>query len=129
MRVEGLRNVPFPSIWAQYQAADSGAISELCSLVAWLRSCKVPRFNVGRVHVVPPSSPIVPCYENRRIRPEASFDERIDLVYCPLRTDCHVSHSSFAGVRRMLVELSRGEYPGNTGQLPRSRVDLEPVRR
>src|SRR2546430_1879976 len=69
---------------ADDKTANPRAITELCSLVGWLRCRKLPSFDVRRVHMVVPSTPTIPSYENGDSRPEPALYDGFYLVDSPL---------------------------------------------
>src|SRR5215471_8491412 len=72
--------------------------------------------------MIPPAAPVIPGYEDRRLRPQTSLHDGIHLVDRPLHSTGHVFN-------RMLAEPGRRVNPRNRRQLPRSRVLRELRRR
>src|SRR5207302_7231759 len=102
-----LRDIAGSRERADHKTANPRAITKLCSLVRWLRRRKLPSFDVRRVHMVIPSTPTIPSYENGDSRPEPAFYDGIYLVDSPLHARGNISHRTLPWVWRMFVKLAR----------------------
>ena len=91
MRVQLVRDVPGFCIGAQHQARNARTIAERVAVEfrvrvrRALRMCAVPRFDDGRIDMNEPAAPVIPGDEDRRLIPEPTGDDRIDLIDGPMR--------------------------------------------
>src|SRR6266849_892977 len=127
MRMQRLRDVTLPRIRTQDQTADPRPIPKLRPLIIRHGTSKLPSLNVRRVHMIIPSTPVIPSNENRNLRPQSPLHHRVNLVDSPPHTLRHIAHRALSRIRRMLVKLARRVNPRDTRQLPRTSIRLKPV--
>src|SRR5215472_4896274 len=104
MRVELVRDVAGFRIGAQHQARNARTVAERVTVEfrvrvrRALRMGAVPSFDNGRIDMIEPAAPIVPGDEDRRLVPEPTGNDRVDLFDRPTHAVGDVLHGVLAEI-------------------------------
>src|SRR5207302_11387615 len=110
--MQRLGDVALACVGTDHQAADSTAVSKLRAVG--------PLFYPRWSDVIPPTAPIVPCDEDRNVRPQSGRDDRLDLAHSPLAAFADVAGTRSRlrrGLRRLLVHRIVRVDPCDRAQL------------